>query len=103
MKIAFVVNDIATEKTNYTTTHLALAAERRGHEVWYIDVSGFAFDAEGTILAHAVCPSTLGHETPKAFIEDVQSNESTKEPVIVDSLDVLMLRNDPAEDVVKRP
>ena len=39
MKIGFVVNDVATESAEYTTTRLALAATRHGHEAW-LDRSG---------------------------------------------------------------
>ena len=35
MKIAFLVNDVATEVSEYTTTRLAMAAAKREHEVWY--------------------------------------------------------------------
>ena len=36
MRIAFFVNDIATEFSGYTTTVLAHQAAARGHEVMYI-------------------------------------------------------------------
>ena len=41
MKIGFVVNDIATEQPGYTTTHLAMAATRIGHEAWYVSVNAW--------------------------------------------------------------
>ena len=41
MRIAFVVNDIQTEQTNYTTTHLAMTAVNLGHDVYYISVGDF--------------------------------------------------------------
>lgn len=103
MKIGFVVNDLLTEKVNYTTTRLAYAAHEQGHEVWYIDVSGFAFDADDTIGAHAAGPSKSRHESAETFLQNIQSGQAVKKRVSVESLDVLMLRNDPAEDVVKRP
>jgi glutathione synthase len=33
MKLTFVINDIRTEKDNYTTIRLARRAVRNGHEV----------------------------------------------------------------------
>ena len=36
MKIGFVVNDVLTEQTGYTTTRLGMWAVNRGHEVWVI-------------------------------------------------------------------
>ena len=53
MKLAFFINDIRTEKPDYTTTHLALGAFRRGHEVWYVDVDGLCYDPSERLLAVA--------------------------------------------------
>ena len=36
MKVAFFVNEIETEESEYTTTRLAMAAAKREHEVWYV-------------------------------------------------------------------
>ena len=36
MRIAFVVNEIETEKSSYTTTRLAYEAHALGHEAWYM-------------------------------------------------------------------
>ena len=38
MRLAFVVNDVDTEVDEYTTTRLARAAARGGHETWYVGV-----------------------------------------------------------------
>ncbi len=38
MRLAFFVNEVATEIDEYTTTRLARAAAQRGHEVWYVGV-----------------------------------------------------------------
>ena len=53
MRIGFVVNSVATEKPEYTTTRLALAATRRGHETWLIGVDDFSHRPDGTVAAHA--------------------------------------------------
>ena len=34
MRIGFVINSVATEKPEYTTVRLALAAARKGHDTW---------------------------------------------------------------------
>jgi glutathione synthase len=39
----------------------------------------------------------------KSFLEDIQDPEMTPELISVEELDVLMLRNDPAEDALERP
>ena len=41
MKIGFVVNDVQTEQSGYTTTRLGMWAVNRGHEVWVIGLGDF--------------------------------------------------------------
>jgi glutathione synthase len=103
MKIAFFVNDLATEKPNYTTTHLARAARARGHEVWYLTPGDFAYDPDNRIHAHAVAPPEGELESPEQFLKAVQGEETPQERITVDALDVLMLRNDPSVDLIDRP
>ena len=103
MKIAFTVNDIQTEKAGYTTTLLAMAALARGHKVFYIDVAGFSFDPDDSIHAHAVQPLHSDYGSKESFIQEVQRQAGGRLRINVDTLDILMLRNDPAEDSTKRP
>jgi glutathione synthase len=102
MRIGFVVNSIITEKPEYTTTRLALAAARRGHETWLMGVDDFTHRLDGTVAAHARKSSPKKRTSPAAFLESVQSSRTSTE-VSVDDLDVLVMRNDPAEDIVDRP
>ena len=53
MKIGFVVNAVATEHPAYTTTRLALAATRRGHDTWLIGVDDFSHRLDGSVAARA--------------------------------------------------
>ena len=53
MRLAFVVNDVCTEETGYTTTRLAMAAINRGHEAWIIGSGDFAYDPDEKIRARA--------------------------------------------------
>lgn len=96
MKIGFVVNEIATELINYTTTHLALAAQKRGHEVWYIEITDFSLDSDEMVHAHAYRTPGKTYRTARTFLLAMQSKEAVKERITVDMLDVLMLRNDPS-------
>ena len=41
IKLGIVINDMATEKNNYTTIRLARAAINRGHEVALIGLGNF--------------------------------------------------------------
>lgn len=103
MRIGFVVNSVATEKSEYTTTRLAMAAHRRGHETWLMGVDDFTHRADGTVAAHARSSRTKTHKTLAAFLESVQSDKAGNETISVDDLDVLVMRNDPADDMVERP
>lgn len=96
MRIAFFVNDPATEKASFTTTRLAKAAADAGHDVFQIGAESFAFAGEHIIArAHRGLPDTASLEE---FIE-----QRSEEEIVVDDLDVLMLRNNPSEEAAERP
>lgn len=101
MKIGFVVNAIATELPQYTTTRLAFAARRAGHEVWTIQVGDLAQEPDGAITVHAYRPEPKRYRSLTSFASDLFGGEPEK--ITIDDLDVLMLRNDPAADAVDRP
>jgi glutathione synthase len=103
VKIGLVVNDVITEKPEYSTTRLALAAQKRGHEVWLMGVGDLAHTSSGEVTAQARGPLDKTYRSLKSFLEDVQSEDVEPELITVDELDVLMLRNDPAEDATDRP
>jgi glutathione synthase len=103
MIIAFVVNDILTEKIDYTTTHLALEAMRRDHKIWYINVSDFAYDPDEHVHAFAYQPPQNFYDSAKAMLDDIQSDRAIAKRITVDSIDAVMLRNDPTEDFHLRP
>lgn len=103
MRIAFVVNDIETEKPGYTTTHLAWAASHRGHEVWYVSVGDFCYDLDEHVHAKAVRVSKSSHRLVRTYLQDLRSDDAISEYIDLFALDVIMLRNDPAEDFIHRP
>jgi len=103
MKIAFVVNDIETELPGYTTTHLAMAATHLGHEAWYINIGDFSYDVDENIHAGASRVAQMGHRAVSAYLHDLRGEHAVHDQIDVCELDVLMLRNDPSEDVSQRP
>jgi len=103
MKIGFVVNDVQTEVSGYTTTRLAFAATRMGHESWLMGVGDFSHRADGTIGATARRASGKSYRSLEAYLSNVQGAKATQERITVDDLDVLMMRNDPAADSTERP
>lgn len=102
MKIAFIVNDISTEKPVYSTTRLAKAAGAMGHEVFYIGTDDFAFDADDAVSARARRGPKAKKATLKDYLAAVQAESALKRIDLAD-LDVVMLRNDPADDFLERP
>ena len=103
MKIAFVVNDIATESLDYTTAMLAYAAISLGHQAWYINVGDFAYDPDENIYAFASQAQGLKFKNSEDYIKAVQSDQVIAEYINFSDLDVLMLRNNPADDALIRP
>ena len=102
MRIGFVVNDIATEQEGYTTTRLAMAAVNRGHEVWLIGVRDFALDPDDFVRARARSAPKTKYKSLKSFLSELRGPRGREQRITVDDLDVLMLRNDPAEDQGRR-
>ncbi len=51
LRLGFVVNDVATEKDNYTTIRLARTAINRGHSVALIGLEDFIYDPSGVVHA----------------------------------------------------
>ena len=103
MKIGFIVNDVHTEKPEYTTTRLALTAGRMGHESWIMGVGDFAYEPDGSLSAHARAGGDKNYKSLKRYLGDLQGSGGRDEQVCIQDFDVLMLRSDPAEDTVDRP
>jgi glutathione synthase len=103
MRIAFVVNEIGTEKSSYTTTRLAFEAHARGHEAWYIAAEDLLYDIDESVRAHARTAPQGNFEDLKHFLEAVRGDDARRERIQVDDLDVLLLRNDPSVDAIERP
>lgn len=100
MRIALFVNDVEGEADNYATTCLAMTAVDRGHEVWYLGAADFDYGADERIRARArLAPGKKRKRD--AFIGALREEEAQQ--LDVESLDVLFLRNDPAQDFADRP
>ena len=97
MRIAFLINDYETEKAGYTTTRLALAAHKAGHEVYYLTVECFVCDPDETLRVH-VRKLDGTYKTQKTLHAAITGDGFDDQRLDVGELDVLMLRNDPADD-----
>ncbi len=102
MRIGFVVNDIKTEETGYTTTRLGVAATNRGHQAWVINVGDLAYDPDEFVRATAYRVPKQRYKDGVGYIRDLHSRSVIKERVTVDDLDVLFLRNVPSDEKGKR-
>lgn len=100
MKIAFVINDINTEKASYTTTFLALTAHKRGHKVYVFGVGDLGYSSDGHMIAQARTVGDRSYKSNETFFKALENAEP--ERISSGDLDVLYLRNDPSEDINKR-
>ena len=103
MRIGFIVNDVMTEEAGYTTTRLGCAAVSQGHDVFVFDVGDVAYDPDEHIRARARSVPQKKYSSPDTYLRDLQGAKAVKKRITVDDLDVLMLRNVPSDDYLKRP
>jgi glutathione synthase len=103
MLIAFFVNAMEMEHTNYTTTVLAHAAGVRGHRVCYLTPSDFVLNSDDTMSVHARFAPKKKYPDHAAFFEALNKVESKTERIDVAEIDVLMLRSDPSLDAQANP
>ena len=103
MRIGMVINDIDTESPTYSSTCLAMNATNMGHEVWYINVADFAYDPDERVHARTCRVPKKQFRSKQAFMEKVRGKNAQRERISIEDLDVLLLRNDPAEDASSRP
>ncbi|HET9998560.1 MAG TPA: glutathione synthase [Nocardioides sp.] len=102
MRLAFFVNDVATEVDEYTTTRLARAAAQRGHQVTYVGVEDVELgESDGQLLAWAHAAVFKKDDTLEGFMERIKEREA--ERIVMDDLDALFLRNESLEDWPERP
>lgn len=101
MKIAFFVSSIAAEEPTHTTTRLAHAAARLGHDVFYVDAGGFVLGPEANLAANSRRARATDDHAYDRFVTLMK--DAPPEAVRVEDLDVLILRNDPPEDARERP
>ncbi len=103
MRIGFIVNDVKTEEPGFTTTRLAAEATNRGHSAWLIGLGDLAYDPDEHIRARAFSVKPKKYKTSALFLEEIHGKNAVQERITVDDLDVLMLRNVPSDDFIKRP
>lgn len=103
MKFGFVVNDVVSEKPVYTTIRLAMAAMQLGHEAFLMGIGDFAYEPDGSLTARVRGGGKgKNYRSLERYLNDVQKPD-VEVQMPVGEFDVVMLRNDPAEDAEGRP
>ena len=102
MKLGVLVNEVATERSGFTTTRLAATATARGHEVWLMGVSDLAYDPDESVHARARTVPKAQYRSGEAYLADLQGARARVERIPLGGLDVLLLRNNPAEEPQRR-
>lgn len=102
IRLAFVVNDIATEQDNYTTIRLARKAVARGHEVALIGLGDFIYDWKDGICAMATVSKIARFKDDKTYLAHLQDPAMERTRINLSDYDILMLRSDPAEELTTR-
>ncbi|MFC7537888.1 glutathione synthetase [Sphingomonas sp. GCM10030256] len=103
MRIAFFVNDVATEFAGYTTTVLAHQAAMRGHDVMYITPSDFIMEKDDSLRAHVREMPKKKWASREAFFQALKDSKAKAEAVNLADVDVLWLRSDPSLDATTAP
>ena len=102
MRLAFLVKDVASEIDEYTTTRLARAAARDGHETWYVGVADLELgSSDGPFMARARGAQWTADDTLASFMERIKERDA--ERIVMDDLDALFLRNESIDDLLERP
>jgi glutathione synthase len=102
MKIGFVVNDVMTEKAQYTTTRLAMNATQLGHQACLIGIGDFIYEPDGSLSAKVRAGAAKNYRSLDRYINDVQKPE-IEQYVPLSDFDVVMMRSDPADDALSDP
>ena len=102
MNLGFIVNDIASEKLVYATTHLAFRAMQMGHRVYFTGVGDLIYFPDGNMGARARTVDASA-STLEEFFNALQSEENEEVVITAQDLDVLWIRNDPSDDIEIRP
>lgn len=100
--IAFVVNDVATEKDDYSTIRLARKAVARGHTVALIGLGDFIYDWQDGICAMATVSKIDEFDDDTTYLAHLQDPEMERQRIKLSDYDILMLRGDPAEELTTR-
>ena len=93
-----VINKINTEGPHYATTVLAHKLHNQKHDVFYLEINHLSYYPEGCTGGLAIKASPKTFRTSEAYLENLKANASKKEKITSKDIDIMFLRNDPAEE-----
>ncbi len=98
MKVCMIVNNILTEREPYTTTVIAHKMHNRRHDVFYMGIEDLSFFPEGYAGGLATRAENKKFRNKGSYLENLKKNIETKERLLFRDFDIVLLRNDPAEE-----
>jgi glutathione synthase len=100
LQIGLLVNHVDWMKPSQSTTRLAATLSDRGHAVWLMGLGDLALDLDTRV--HATARSTGVGAGPfrsmERYLEAVRGPSGRVAPLVVDDLDALVIRINPARD-----
>jgi len=98
MRIGFVVNVMQSRESGATTYRLAAECLNRGHEVWVLSTGNLAYNPDDTIgaLARTVPEGLAARYSSRSLLHALRGRQAVEEWLVLDDLDVLLLRSNPA-------
>ena len=102
MKVAFFVNEIETEESEYTTTRLAMAAAKREHEVWYVGLGDVDYRPDEKLAARGQRAVYEQGDELEPFLDRARQDDR-EDRIVLDDFDAVWLRNDSIYDLRERP
>ncbi|MGK7396636.1 MAG: glutathione synthetase [Candidatus Cyclobacteriaceae bacterium M3_2C_046] len=96
MNIVFVVNNIQTEISNYTTTFLARQLHNQNHKAFYVGVEDLFYHQSGHMGGFATQAPEGTYDTNQDYLSALQSSKAGTLELLAPDIDVIWLRNDPS-------
>jgi len=103
MRVCFVVAAVREQQPTFATIHLALAAQRRGHDVRFVSVDDLSFLDDNNVLGMTTRVRTGDYPRPGDFARALASDEAVVEEDTLGTFDVVFLRYNPVREGATHP
>jgi glutathione synthase len=103
MRVCFVVAGVREQQPTFATIHLALAAQRRGHDVRFVSVDDLSFLDDNNVLGITTRVRAGDYKRPADYVAALASDEAVVEEDTLGSFDVVFLRYNPVREGAAHP